>query len=120
VRRWFERLGEHDLAADLWHDDLVIENVRTPAFEGTYRGYDGLARWWSDLTDVFSDVRIDVDEATEVDAQRVLAMPRVSGHFRATGLDFDGPWAAVMTVKEGRISHAKGYASKHQALRELE
>ena len=46
-------------------------------------------------------------------------MPRMRGHFRTTGLEFDGPWAAVMTVKEGRLARAAGYASKKRALREL-
>ena len=60
-----------------------------------------------------------MQDASEIDDQRVLALPRVRGRFRATGLDFDGPWAAVITVREGRIAHAAGYATKPQALRAL-
>jgi ketosteroid isomerase-like protein len=119
VRRWWDRLARGDLAADLWDEDLVIENVETLAFEGTYRGHEGLARWWRDLSEVLSDVRVELEEATELDEERVLAMPRVRGHFRTTGLEFDGPWAAVMTVHDGQIAYAKGYATKKRALREL-
>ena len=56
VRQWFARLAEGDMGADLWHADLVIENVRTLVFEGVYHGYDGLERWWKDLADVFDEL----------------------------------------------------------------
>ena len=118
VRVWFERLAAGDLAEDLWHSDLVVENVETLVFEATYRGHEGLRRWWDDLTEVFSDASVELEHAEELDDGRVLSRQRLRGRFKATGIDFDDAWWAVGTVRDGKLARVKGYSSKKRALRD--
>jgi ketosteroid isomerase-like protein len=120
VRRWGEAVEAGDLAERLWHPDLEIVNAEGWALEATYRGHEGLHRWWSDLEEAFSDFRIEVEEITPVDEERVLTTQRFVGTFRTTGIPFDGPWASIITVRDGRIVHAMGYLSKRRALRAME
>jgi ketosteroid isomerase-like protein len=117
VRRWAEAIGRGDLAKALWAPDLEIVNAEGWALEATYRGYEGLRRWWNDLEEAFSDFAMRVEEITPVDGERFLTEQRFIGHFRQTGIRFDAPWASVVTVKEGRITRAVGYVSKRRALK---
>jgi ketosteroid isomerase-like protein len=120
MKRWAEAIQRGDLAEELWASDLEIVNAEGWALEATYRGYEGLHRWWSDLAEAFSDFGMHVEEITAVDDERFLTVQRFVGHFRTTGIPFDAPWASVVTVKDGRITRAMGYRSKGRALRALE
>jgi len=120
VVRWCEAIERGDLGEELWDADLEIVNAEGWALEATYRGHDGLRRWWSDLEEAFSDFAMEVEEITPFDDERVLTVQRFVGRFRATGIPFDGPWASVITVRAGRIVHAVGYLTKGRALRALE
>ena len=117
VRRWAEAIGRGDLAEALWAPDLEIVNAEDWALEATYRGYEGLRRWWNDLEEAFSDFAMQVERITPVDGERLLTEQRFIGHFRKTGIRFDAPWASIITVKDGRITSAVGYVSKRRALK---
>ena len=120
VGRWAEAIQRGDLADDLWDPDLEIVNAEGWALEATYRGHDGLHRWWNDLEEAFSEFRLEVEEVAPIDAERVLTTQRFVGRFRTTDIPFDGAWASVLTVRDGRIVQAVGYLSKRRAMRALE
>jgi ketosteroid isomerase-like protein len=63
---------------------------------------------------------LEFEEMTPLDDERVLTTQRSVGHFRHTGIPFDGPWASVLTVRDGRIVHAVGYLTQKQAVRASE
>jgi ketosteroid isomerase-like protein len=119
VRRWGDAVGRGELAEALWAPDLEIVNAEGWVLEATYRGYEGLRRWWNDLEEAFTDFAMQMEGITPVDGERVLTEQRFIGHFRKTGIRFDAPWASVVTVKDGRITSAVGYMSKRRALKAL-
>jgi ketosteroid isomerase-like protein len=119
VRRWAEAIGRGELAETLWAPNLEIVNAEGWAIEATYHGHEGLRRWWNDLEEAFSDFAMRVEDITPVDREHVLTEQRFIGHFRKTGIPFDGPWASVLTVKGGRITRAVGYLNKRRALKAL-
>jgi ketosteroid isomerase-like protein len=120
VTRWAEAVGRGDLAEELWAPDLEIVNAQGWALEATYHGHEGLRRWWIDLAEAFSDFAMEVLEVTPVDDERVLTVQRFIGHFRTTGIQFDAPWASILTIRQGKIQRAVGYMSKRRALAALE
>lgn len=120
VARWAEAVRGGDLAAELWDPDLEIENAKGWVVEASYRGHEGLRRWWEDLAEAFSDFALEVAEITLLDEERVLTVNHFVGHFRLTGIPFDGRWASVITVRGGRIIHATGYLTKGLALQAVE
>jgi ketosteroid isomerase-like protein len=119
VKRWFESVAAGDLAEELWAPDLEIVNAEGWALEATYHGRAGLRRWWSDLAEAFSDLELKVEEITPVDDERVLTVQRLIGHFRTTEIEFDAPWASVVTLRGGQIASVVGYLSKHRALQAI-
>jgi len=120
VARWAEALRRGNLGEALWDADLEIVNAKGWPLETTYRGHDGLRRWWDDLAEAFSDCALEFEEMTPLDEERVLTTQRWVGHFRHTGIPIDGSWASVITVRDGRIVHAVGYVTKKQAVRASE
>ena len=120
VSRWAEAIRRGDLAEELWDANLEIVNAEGWAIEATYRGHDGLRRWWSDLEEAFSDFAMEVEEITPLDEERFLTVQRFVGHFRATGIPINAQWASVITMKAGRIVQAVGYLTKGRALRAVE
>jgi orotate phosphoribosyltransferase len=120
VSRWADAFARGDIAEDLWDESLEIVNAEGWVVESTYRGHEGLRRWWHDLEEAFSDLTMEVDEISPLDDERILTAQRFVGHFRSTGIAFDGPWASVLTVRAGRIVRAVGYLSKRQALSAVE
>jgi ketosteroid isomerase-like protein len=120
VGRWADAARRGELAEELWDPNAEIVNAKGWAIEATYRGHDGLRQWWSDLEEAFTDFAMHVEEITPVDDERVLTVQRFVGHFRVTDIPFDGRWASVLTVRNGRIARAEGYLSKRRALKALE
>jgi ketosteroid isomerase-like protein len=117
VARWADALRRDDLGEELWSPDLEIVNAEGWVLEATYRGHDGLRQWWHDLAEAFSDFRMEIEEITLLDEERVLTVQRFVGQFRVTGIPIDADWASVITIRAGRIVHAIGYLTKEQALR---
>jgi ketosteroid isomerase-like protein len=115
IRRWFEGLRSGELQPQLWHEDLVMANWDTSPIPGPYRGHTGLQRWWDDVTDAFEDVRLELKDVIEVDEERMVTTQHVVGRFRLTGIDVDGPFGAIVTVRDGKILSAIGYESPGKA-----
>ncbi len=117
VRRGFEEMRSGEYEGGVWHPDVEVVNAAGWVIETSYRGHDGLRRWWADLAEAFHGFGIELDEVIEVDDERVLTTQRFLGRFRATGLPFDGAWASILWVRDGKIVRAEGHLTKGRALR---
>ena len=84
---------------------------------GPYHGLDGLRQWWDDFAEAFEDVRLELKEAIPLGEDRVVTAQHIVGRFRLTGIEVDGAFGAIVTVKDGKILSAIGYASPGRAKR---
>ena len=117
VTRWFEGLGRGELRPEICDPEIVIRNWDESPVRGPYHGHDGLSRWWADLADAIEDLHFDVNEVSDLGDGRVLTTQQIVGRFRLTGIELDFPWGSIVTVREGRIVSATGYATPGQAAR---
>jgi ketosteroid isomerase-like protein len=117
ARRSVRELGRGPYEGSAWHPDVEVINAEGWVIETTYRGHAGLERWWEDLAEAFGDFRVELEDAIEVDAERIVTTQRFVGHFRTTDIPFDGTWAAILWIREGKIVRAQGYLTKRRALR---
>ena len=119
VRRWYDRLMAGDPGVELCHPEIEIRNWEEMPTPGPYHGHDGVRRWWSDVTDDdIGDLRVfDVDEIADAGEDRVVVVQRITGRARHTGLDLGGAWGCVITVRDGLIASAIGYAHPRDAKR---
>jgi ketosteroid isomerase-like protein len=117
VRRAFDELLRREYEGGVWDPEVEINNAAGWVIETDYHGYAGLRRWWEDLAEAFDDFGLELDEVIEIDEERVLTTQRFVGHFRSTDIEFDGPWASILWVREGKIVRAQGHLSKRRAMR---
>jgi ketosteroid isomerase-like protein len=115
VRRWFDALAQGDPAPELCDPEIEIRNWAEAPITGPYHGHDGLRQWWADVADAFEDVHFELLDATPVDDTRCLTIQRLVGRFRLTGIDVNGAWGAIVTVRDGRVLSAHGYATPGRA-----
>jgi ketosteroid isomerase-like protein len=117
VKNWFAAMAEGDLGAGMWDADLIVDNTPEFPVTGPYRGYDGLQRWWSDLTEVIDGARIELDEATRLDRDKVLTIQRLVGNMTHTRIPLDARWAAIWIVRAGKLCRVSGYLTREEALK---
>ncbi len=117
VRRWHERLERGDPAPDMCDPEIEITNWAESPVTGPYRGHDGVRRWWEDVTDAFQEFRWELQSLEPVDERSCVAIQRMAGRFRHTGIDLDFTWGAIIRVRDDRILSAVGYATPRRARR---
>ena len=115
VRRWFAGLESGEPLPEMCDPEIVIRNWDESPIPGPYNGYEGLRRWWEDFAEVLEDVRLELKETIPLDDGRVVTTQHVVGRFRLTGIEVDGPLGAIVTVRDGKILSAIGYATPGEA-----
>lgn len=117
VRTWFDGLQRGELAPELCDEEVLIRNWDESPVRGPYHGHSGLQQWWEDFAEAFEGVHLELKEATPLDEDRVVTAQHIVGRFRLTGIELDGAFGAIITIKNGKILSAIGYASPRRAKR---
>jgi ketosteroid isomerase-like protein len=84
----------------------------------TYRGHDGLRRYFAGFADVMDDVRFEASAFADAGDQ-VLAATRLVARARETGLVVNQDVFQVWTVRDSRAVRAHAYPTKDEALRSM-
>ena len=119
VRRGMEPFNEHyktpEVDLSSFARDLTLDN-RAATFDGTaYHGHDGLREWLSLHRGMCKHQQTEPKEFIAVGKDQVIVPIRIV----SIGRDDVGTVAhavLVMTVRERKIAHVKGYQSKAEAL----
>jgi ketosteroid isomerase-like protein len=117
VRRWFDALQVGDPGLELCDPEIVIVNWDEAPITGPYHGHEGALQWWEDVADAFDDVRFDLQHIEPIDDTRCLTIQRLVGRFRLTGIDVEGSWGSIITVRNGKVLRARGYATPRETRR---
>jgi ketosteroid isomerase-like protein len=111
VRRWFKGFEHGELSPEICDPAIEIRNWDESPIRGPYHGHDGMRRWWADFAEAFEEVHMELKEAIDLGDDRVVTAQHVVGRFRLTGIEVDGPFGSIVTVRDGKIISAIGYAS---------
>ncbi len=116
VTRWFRGLERGTLSPELCHPEIEIRNWEESPVRGPYHGHEGLVQWWADFADVIEDARFELQEVIDLGDGRVLTVNKLTGTFRLTGIELvDAIWGSIITVRDGLIAGAVGYATPGRA-----
>jgi len=80
-----------------------------------YRGEDGMRRYWESFQDAMAEIRIHLDRLCDAGEAVVLAM-RLTAKGRRTGIAVEQRTAAVWTIRDGKVTRIRAYASLSEAL----
>ncbi|MEU6681394.1 nuclear transport factor 2 family protein [Streptomyces sp. NPDC046925] len=97
-----------DLLAPCFAPDVVLHQARALPYGGTWRGHDGLTRFFLAMSETW--------ETFEIGKQEFLATGRtavvhthVRARARATGRELAFPILQTITVRDGRISQVRPF-----------
>jgi ketosteroid isomerase-like protein len=122
VRRLFELYASEGIEAALEVMDEDIEIVIPPdvsAEPDTYRGHDGVRRYFAGFDGMLEDIRYEAFELIP-EGQYVLAVSRLAGRGVTSGLEVDLHTVVVHAVEGGKITRIVPYPdleSAREALR---
>ena len=118
VRRWWAGFNEDGMPPLVLCDE-AIEIHMPPDFpvRGLFQGHDGVRRWRDQVFDIFDNARVEPEDIVDVhgDGETVLMLLRASGTASYTGIEVDVEWAAIWTIRDGKLLRAQGYLSRADA-----
>jgi ketosteroid isomerase-like protein len=120
VRSMLETLNESGVEAALDRIHPDFEGVTPPELSpepDTYRGHEGIRRYFAGFEGVMDEVRWEADELMEAPDDRVVAGIRLLTRSVATGLELELPVWQLCTVRDGKVLRIEGFAKREDALR---
>ena len=103
--------------ADFWAADINWRAIEgAPDDVGEMQGPEALRRYFQDWIDTFDDVSNVLEELVDVGDDRVVAVQRVTGRARASGVTTELRYAVVYTVCDGKIARGREYIDRATAL----
>jgi ketosteroid isomerase-like protein len=117
VRRWlwaFE--NDTDAFRETIHPEIEWRAMEgAPDDVGLMQGLDAVEAYAQDWFDHFDDLRLEPEELIDA-GDRVVAVQRLSGRAKRSGVETELRYAVVYTVSGGKIVRGREYATREQAL----
>lgn len=122
VRSIFAAYERGDYSSADWaHDAIQFEIVGGPS-PVSVSGRAELARAWTDVFSVWTDVRAVADEIIELDSEHVLVLYHLGGQGKTSGLDLADVatgLALVYQLRSGEVTRLTLYMDRDRAFADL-
>ena len=110
--------GDLDEAMSMFAPDIVWHTYLVPGpGGGTYHGHDGVRELWSDARNVFGDFRNEPERLIAAGDDRVVALVRVCGWGKESGVAVEAKIAHVLTFRGDMVVQVESYEDRDEALR---
>jgi uncharacterized protein len=118
VRRSLRAFEHEGFEGALSYFHPRIEWTTTDAFldAATYRGHQGVLRYYGAIASEFDDLRIEPRELIEAGEQVVVSV-RISGRGKASGAPVELSLTEVCSLRDGKIVRIRNYEDRAAALR---
>ncbi len=119
IRAAFDLYNRRDLAglqAGATKDAVLYTFTEGRAENRPFRGREGIREWLESDAEAWEQLRAEVDEFRDL-GDRVLAIGRIVGRGRGSGVELDSPAAWIFDLRGGRVSYMRGYLDPAEALK---
>ncbi|HEY8639727.1 MAG TPA: nuclear transport factor 2 family protein [Solirubrobacterales bacterium] len=107
-----------DALAEYWTDDVDHRAIEGALDDrGPMHGKDALRAYVRDWLDTFDDFRTEPVELIDAGEDKVIAVQRVSGRAKLSGVETDLTYAVLYTIRDGKIARGREYAARDEALK---
>ena len=109
--------GDYDeIFLDYFHPDVeVVPPTAYPDTPSSYRGQEGMRRWFGQLDEIWDDWRVEPESFFDAGSQ-VVVFVRVSGTAKQSGAGLAILAAHVLTLRDGRIARTDVFLDRAEAL----
>jgi ketosteroid isomerase-like protein len=121
VRRHYAAFQREDWDAffALYDPEVEVDLSRSGIPDGgIHHGHEGVRAAWAKWRGVWDDYSFEVEELTEISADRVLSLTRIQARSKGQGVATEVSAGEVLTVRNGRIVHFVNFLDRDDALRE--
>jgi len=109
--------GDPDAWIEYMADDIdyrAAEGALDDA--GPMHGKDAVRAHLQDWLDMFDDFKSEPLELVDAGEDQVIAVLRISGRAKLSGVETDLTYAALYTIRDGKVARGREYWTKEQAL----
>jgi ketosteroid isomerase-like protein len=108
--------GGLDAAAEFWDAQINWRAAEgAPDDAGPISGVDAMRAYAQDWLDDFDELRVEAEELIDA-GEQVVAVQRIRGRAKASGIETDLRYAVVYTIRNGKIVRGREYWERAQAL----
>lgn len=97
-----------DLLAPYFAPDVVMHQAEALPYGGTWRGHDGMTRFFLAMAEVWESFEIGAQEFLAT-GETAVVHTQVHAKARATGRELAFPVLQTITVREGRITEVRPF-----------
>jgi ketosteroid isomerase-like protein len=118
TRQGFEAFAEEgvDGLIRFLHPDFEMTTPAGLAAEpDTYRGHDGMRRYFDSFYDVMDDIRFDLSGFEDLGEGRVLIISTLKARGQATGIEVEQNVTQVWEIRDGLAARVYVFASPDEA-----
>jgi ketosteroid isomerase-like protein len=118
IRRAMEAWNRGDIEASLELADPEVEWTAVGAMPDateTYHGYEGVREFFRIFMDPWERISLVAEEFIE-SGDLVVALGHFHAKGRNSGVEIDGPFGQVLTMRQGRVVRLRGFPDHAQAL----
>jgi ketosteroid isomerase-like protein len=109
--------GGIDGVSDYWSEDIDHRAAEGAIDDrGPIHGKDAMRAYMQDWIDTFDDPKIEAVELIDAGDDQVIAMLHASGRAKLSGVETDLTYAALYTIRDGKVARGREYWTKEQAL----
>jgi ketosteroid isomerase-like protein len=103
--------------AEFWTDDIDHRAVEGALDDrGPIQGKAEMRAYVQDWLDTFNDFRTEAIEVISAGDDKVIAVLRASGRAKLSGVETDLTYAALYTIRDGKIARGREYWTRDEAL----
>jgi ketosteroid isomerase-like protein len=109
--------GGVDAIAEFWDPDInwraaegAIDDV------GEMHGPEAVRRYIQDWFDMFDDLTVVAEELVDAGDDRVVALQRMTGRAKVSGIETEIRFSVVYTLRDGKIIRGREYLDHNEAL----
>jgi ketosteroid isomerase-like protein len=84
---------------------------------GAMHGKEAVRAYMQDWVDLFDDLKTEPVELIEAGGDQVIAVTRISGRAKQSGVEADLTYAALYTFRDGKIARGREYWTREEALK---
>lgn len=100
-----------------WLDpELELINFESFPISRHLHGWEGVAEWFAEMSEPFDDFRFELLDIVGADGDQVVATHRASGTSLTGGPPWALVWAALWTIRGGKVIRIQGFRDADEAL----
>jgi ketosteroid isomerase-like protein len=117
VKAGYEAFNRRDFEAfvDIYDPEIVWEQDEGFVEPGTHYGHAGVRHVFDTILEQFDDFHIEVEQLSDLDGDRVLAIVRITATGNLSGVRLDTPGGHLHWLRRGKVTKLKLFLDPAEA-----